>query len=211
VAAGIVEDAKEVVTMAAPAGHGFNPLTEFDGRWTTALAELYLPVEGIPPAKYECVDGKLILSPRESFRNGFVPIKLARLAYDSAEAAGLCLTGAINLLFTPRHWIEPDFAVVHSTDHDVWVDATDVELVGEVISPTSRTRDHIDKPALCAAFGIPYYLTVEVNRADDLVRVDLWRLRTGDYHLLASAQGDERFKTDEPFPMSFAPVDLLPR
>jgi Uma2 family endonuclease len=195
--------------MAAPASHGFDPLTEFDGRWTTALAELYLPVEGLPPAKYECVDGKLILRPRESYANSFAAMKLGRLTFDAAIKAQLRVVGALNVMFTERRWIEPDFNVVHPGQHGVWIDSNEVVLVGEFVSPTSRARDRIDKPALCAAAGVPYYMTIEISSTDGTVRVELWRLVAGRYRLLRAAEAGERFETDEPFSMSFDPVELL--
>ncbi|MFD1048559.1 Uma2 family endonuclease [Kibdelosporangium lantanae] len=195
--------------MAAPASHGFNPLTEFEGRWTTALAELYLPVEGLPPAKYECVDGNLILSPRESYANSFAAMKLGYLTFDAAIKAQLRAVGALNVMITEQRWIEPDFNVVRPGQDGIWIDANEVVMTGEFVSPTSRTRDHIDKPAICAAAGIPYYMTIEISSADKTVRIKLWKLVGGRYRPLRVADAGERFETDEPFPMSFDPVELL--
>ena len=54
--------------MAAPLidpTEPFDPLVDLAGLWTTRLAERYLPLDDLPPAKYECVNGRLIMSPRE--------------------------------------------------------------------------------------------------------------------------------------------------
>lgn len=44
--------------MAAPA---FDPLIDFDGLWTTKLAEQFLPDPRLPAARYECVNGRLVV------------------------------------------------------------------------------------------------------------------------------------------------------
>ncbi|WP_132110805.1 Uma2 family endonuclease [Actinocrispum wychmicini] len=187
----------------------FDPLVELHGVWTTDLAERYLPIEGMPPAKYECVDGKLILTPYEAAPNSYAAMKLGHLVRNAVETAGLRLYGTINLRFTPQRWIQPDFAVVHTPADGVWVEATDVELVGELVSPSSRTRDRIDKPDICAAAGIPYYLAAEVSLRDKFAVARLQRLTSDGYQLVASAQVGELFEVSEPFAMSFDPVELL--
>lgn len=60
-----------VITVAAALDYDpaeFDPLVELYGLWTPELADRYLPIPGMPPAKYECLDGKLIVSPYEGFR-----------------------------------------------------------------------------------------------------------------------------------------------
>lgn len=47
--------------MAMPAT--FDPLIDFDGLWTTDLAERYLPLPELPYARYQCIDGRLVVSP----------------------------------------------------------------------------------------------------------------------------------------------------
>lgn len=55
----MLEEAVPVFAEARSSG-SFDPLVDLDGLWTTDLADRYLPIEGAPPAKYECADGKLI-------------------------------------------------------------------------------------------------------------------------------------------------------
>lgn len=82
-------------------------------------------------------------------------------------------------------------------------------LVGEFASRTSRTRDRIDKPAMCAEAGVAYYLTGEVSLADRYATVALSRLTKNGYQLIAKASVGDLFEVDEPFKMSFDPIELL--
>jgi hypothetical protein len=43
----------------------FDPLVEFVGMWNTRLAERHLPIPELPGAKYECVDGRLFVTPSD--------------------------------------------------------------------------------------------------------------------------------------------------
>jgi Uma2 family endonuclease len=202
---------EEVVPMFAEArrSESFDPLVDFDGIWTTELAERYLPIQGVPPAKYECVDGKLILSPYEAGPNVYAADELRTLLKPAARAAGLRVYTTVNLRFGFQKWIQPDFTFVRTPVPGVWIEAQDVVVVGELVSRSSRSRDRIDKPALCAEAGIPFYLTGEVSFADEQASVRLWRLTNAEYILVAKASAGERFEVDEPFKMSFDPIELL--
>nr|WP_232327996.1 Uma2 family endonuclease [Kibdelosporangium sp. MJ126-NF4]CEL15836.1 hypothetical protein [Kibdelosporangium sp. MJ126-NF4]CTQ93761.1 hypothetical protein [Kibdelosporangium sp. MJ126-NF4] len=202
---------EEMIPMFAEASRAesFDPLVDLYGIWTTDLAERYLPIEGAPPAKYECVDGKLILSPYEAGPNVYAADELRTLVKPAVRAAGLRVYTTVNLRFELQKWIQPDFAVVRSPVGGVWVDAADAVVVGEFVSPSSRFRDRIDKPALCAAAKIPYYMTGEVSLVEEQASVRLWRLTDDGYQLIANASAGERFEMDEPFAMSFDPIELL--
>jgi Uma2 family endonuclease len=200
-----------VVPMFAEArrSESFDPLVDLDGMWTTDLAERYLPIQGVPPAKYEGVDGQLILSPYEAGPNVYAADELRTLVKPAVRVAGLRLYTTVNLRLDYQRWIQPDFTVVRKPIAGTWTDAADVVLTGEFVSPSSRKRDKIDKPALCAAAGIAYYLTGQVSLTDEDATVAMWRLTENGYQLVAKASAGERFEVDEPFKMSFDPIELL--
>src|SRR5205814_1259689 len=104
--------------MAAPAPmqtpEDFDPLVEFAGMWNTRLAERYLPIPELPGAKYECVDGRLIMTPSEGFTNTYGELQLATLIRPAAREAGLYVTTTVNLAFHPEKWIQPDVTVLHT-------------------------------------------------------------------------------------------------
>ncbi|GGP83830.1 Uma2 family endonuclease [Saccharothrix coeruleofusca] len=195
--------------MAAPAHPPFDPLVDLAGMWTTDLAERYLPIDGVPPAKYECVDGRLILSPYEAGPNTYAAAELRDIVKPAARKAGLRVYTTLNVRFGAQRWIQPDFAVVRSPVEGVWVDVEDVVLVGEFVSPTSRRRDRIDKPALCASEGVEYYLFGEADLRRRFASLRLSALRDGVYQVVADARSGERFEVDDPFEISLDPTELL--
>jgi Uma2 family endonuclease len=202
--------------MAAPAPIAepeFDPLVEFAGMWNTRLADRYLPIPDLPGVRYECVDGRLIMTPSEGFSNAYGESQLITILGPAARAAGLHLTTAVNLVVSPGTWIQPDVTILHTLprdDHeDIWVPAELCTMVVEFVSPSSRLRDRFDKPALCAAAGIPYYMRVELVRKLRHVSVALLKLDDGSYREIGDALSGKRFRCGEPFPIEFAPEDLL--
>lgn len=202
--------------MAAPvplAESDFDPLVEFAGMWNTRLADRYLPIPELPGAKYECVDGRLFVSPSEAFSNTYGETALVRLLSSGSRTAGFYVTTTVNLAFNPDHWIQPDVTVLHTLprddSEDKWVPAALCTMVVEFVSPSSRRRDRIDKPGICAAAGIPYFMRVELTRKLRTVSVQLLKLDDGDYRLIEQALARQVFRVDEPFPIEFAPEDLL--
>lgn len=199
------------MAMPAPA---FDPLVDLDGLWTTKLAERYLPLPGVPVGKYECVDGRLVMSPTEVGTNSWGEGKLLRTISDAAEAAGLYVFPPVNLMFRPDRWIQPDVTVLHTLpqtdEEDLWVPATYATMVVEFVSRGSRKRDFIDKPDICAKGGVPYFMRVELVRRLRHASVELSKLVDGEYQPTASGVAGSTFKADEPFPMQFDPRSLLP-
>ncbi|MDQ3578205.1 MAG: Uma2 family endonuclease [Actinomycetota bacterium] len=187
----------------------FDPLADFHGLWTTELAETYLPIPAAAPGtSFECVDGYLIMSPSEGSRNSWAMLELGSLLRGQARAAGHRVYGTLNVAFDRQTWIEPDLTVLRGPiKNEVWVRVEKVLVVGEFVSPSSKLRDRIDKPKMCAAAGVPFYLRVEVDDFD--VHVELLQLHNGAYVSHAKALGGMTFETDDPFPMSFDPAVLL--
>ena len=187
---------------------GFDPLVEFDGVWTTELAEKYLPIPGAPPSKYECVDGHLIMSPRENTANSFAAGELYAFFRAPARAAGYRAYLTTNLKFSDKTWIEPDLTVLTKPfKHATWIDPTGMIMPVEFVSPSSRRNDHIDKPARCAAAGIPFFMRVEIGY--DEVAIELLRLSGDAYKPYAHGAMGQLFEMDLPFGLSFDPADLL--
>ncbi len=194
--------------VAAPA-FDFDPLIGLDGLWTPELADRYLPIPGMPPAKYECLDGKLITSPREAM---FAIWTLGKHLEPAAAECGHLFYLTVNLLLDVQKWIELDFVVLKRSGRGrTWIPPEDVLLAGECVSPSSKQNDHVNKPARCAAVGIPYFMRVEVAYSDGRVNVVLLRLDNGEYRPHSRGSEAEVFETDLPLPLSFNPAELLER
>lgn len=188
--------------MRAPV---FDPLADLYGLWTTLLAERYLPIEGLPPVKYECVDGHLVLSPTGHTATSWAAARMAVALREPARQAGAFACLRTNLSFDPQRWIEPDLTVLRELVHDtVWLSPEVVLLPVEIVCLPRR----IDRAALCEAAGVPYFLRVEITEHDahlELLRLD----ESGQYVLHTKASAGEEFRTELPFPISFDPAVLL--
>jgi Uma2 family endonuclease len=195
--------------MAAPAlEHPFDPLIDLDGLWTVELARRYLPIDGMPPTRYEAAEGRLRMSPREGSANSWATAQFIRILHPPARAAGHAVYSALNVRTGLSGWIEPDVVILRQhVRQQTWIEAEQVLCPIEVISPSSYHRDRIDKPAVCAQLGIPYYMHVDISSDDVLIQ--LFRLSGGKYVLQARAESGQVFQTDEPFTFSFDPEELL--
>jgi hypothetical protein len=90
-----------------------------------------------------------------------------------------------------------------------WVPVDKVLMPVEFVSRSSRRRDRIDKPALRAEAGVPFYMRVEVDEHD--AHVELLKLDGDRYVMHAKALSGQLFDTELPFPFSFDPAVLLER
>lgn len=193
----------------------FDPLVDLDGIWTTQLAEQYLPLPQLPDVRYECIDGRLVMTPAEVGTNSYAEIELAHLLKPAAKAAGFYVYGQVNLTFTPQRWIQPDVTVLHGLpkddEEDRWIPARLCTVAVEFVSPGSRRQDFVDKPRRCAATGVPYFMRVELSRRLRHAAVELFALGTSPvYDTVARAASGERLRADAPFPIDFDPAELLP-
>jgi hypothetical protein len=192
----------------------FDPLDEFYGQWTTRLAERYRPLLVRLFGKVECIDGRLVLPPTETFGRALGKSKLMTLLRKPTNAARFILTAPLNLTFSPGDWIQPDICVLHKVPQirhtNKWVPADHFTMPVEFVSPkSSKKADEIDKPALCAAASIPYFMRVEIDHWKRSVTITQYKLVDGDYRQLAQAFTGERFTMTEPFEASFDTTELL--
>jgi Uma2 family endonuclease len=194
---------------AEPVAFDFDPLVELYGMWTTELAEHYLPIPHAPTVgKYECLDGYLIMSPREGSPNSFAAVELGYVLRDPARTGGHRVYSALNVEFSLNRWIEPDLVVLKEPVKGLtWVPIDQVLMPVEFVSRSSRRRDRIDKPALCAEAGVPYFMRVEIDEYS--AHVELLKLDGDRYVLHAQALSGQLFETESPFPLSFDPAVLL--
>jgi Uma2 family endonuclease len=101
------------VMLALP----FDSLVDLDGLWTLELAQRYLPIDGMPPARYEAQDGKLVMSPRERSANSWATIRLAVQLDAAARAAGYAVYSALDVRTGFKGWIEPDLVILRQSVH----------------------------------------------------------------------------------------------
>lgn len=151
------------------------------------------------------------MSPYEGSANIYAADELrGRLKPRARSIDGGAYT-TLDIQLAPDSWIQPDFVVLREPARGrVWIPATQALLVGECVSPSSRVADRIDKPAMCAAAGIAYFVRVEVSYTKNHAEITLLRLdEHGTYEVHAKALAGSTFEVREPFPLSFDPAELL--
>jgi Uma2 family endonuclease len=93
-----------------------------------------------------------------------------------AEQVGLAALEAVNVRLRTGRIAIPDF-VVARTDSLTVFPTTDIELIGEVVSPGNAGADRLVKMQLYALAGIRWYMLAQV----DPVELRLYRLDGGHY------------------------------
>jgi Uma2 family endonuclease len=141
--------------------------------WT--LAELHrLPDDG---NKYELVYGELFVTPAPTEEHETIAARLTRVLDPYVAAQGL------GLVYHPRavvqrrkSEVEPDIMVraERIRRKGSWRGAPVPLLIVEIVSPTTRRRDHVKKREYYDDIGVPEYWIVEASeRSVRVVRPDM--------------------------------------
>lgn len=143
--------------MTATATLDHVELTLTPGPWTETD---YLSMPDAEGFRVELIDGVLIVLSQPDGRHQSLGANLTRelrrLLPDHIDALP-----AVNLRLGPDRIVGPDVLVTRDLTEPKVYDATSALLVAEIVSPSSRRRDRVDKPSLYAEAKIPWYLLVE--------------------------------------------------
>jgi Uma2 family endonuclease len=113
---------------------------------------------------------------------------------------------AVGILVSHKDSFEPDVVLlrrpVDDTNH--YYDARQVVIAVEVVSPGTKRRDRLEKPADYAAAGIPHFWRIE----QDPIHVFAYALGKNGYELVADTT--EELVLTEPFEIRLPIRDITP-
>ncbi|MGW6448150.1 Uma2 family endonuclease [Lentzea sp. NPDC055074] len=182
--------------MAAPAEARPDVLLPaHEGPWTLEDV-LALPEEH--SQRIELVDGMLLVSPLGSYRHqrlvGRVFAALDRACPDEVEA-----TVELNVALSTGRLLIPDFTVVKPCDADITFPVSNLVIVGEVLSKSTRMNDLVLKRQVYAEASVPYYLIIDPMKK--VVEATLFELEEGKYVELARSEAGV-LTFERPFPVT---------
>ncbi|MER7788250.1 Uma2 family endonuclease [Streptomyces sp. NPDC097640] len=181
---------------------------DHEGPWTVEDV-LALP-EHPARARYELVDGVLMVSPAPAWDHQIVSSELHRQIHAALarSAAPFLSAGAVMVTGESRLFI-PDIAVVDRAAVQRGTLAVPLEavlLLVEIVSPFNRSTDRILKPALYAQAKVPAYWRVELEPD---VRIVVHELSVDTYREVSTVTGKESVQVAGEFSVELDVPGLL--
>lgn len=157
--------------------------------------------------RIELFDGSLYVTPAPTPRHQFISRRLAATLDPGADRAGLFVMEAVNVRLRVGRIPIPDLVVTTAIDFDeLVVDAADVKLVCEIVSPSNASADKVLKMHYYAAAGIGWYLLVEQETG----ALHLYRLAGTAYVEDRVVRPGATLHLTEPVTAAIKPEALLP-
>lgn len=146
----------------------------------------------------ELLDGRLVEVEVPSWTHERIVADLIQMLgrWSAGRAAGQVIGSGYKLRISERRGLMPDVQFFRHGNlpagQDSGLERGRPDLVVEVISPTSRSKDSVQKLRDYAAIGVPEYWLIdpEARTLERLV------LRDGVYAIVDALDGDARFRPD---------------
>jgi Uma2 family endonuclease len=148
--------------------------------------------------RIELVDGMLLVSPLGSYRHQSMVFDVAA-GLRAACPDYLQTTIELNVLLASGRLVIPDFTVVTPREVGVMFPVSDVVLVGEVFSPSTRLNDQGLKRELYAEAGVKYYMMVDPE--PEVAEATLLELQGKEYVEIAQSVNGV-LEIERPFPVT---------
>ena len=116
--------------------------------------------------RYEIIEGDLSMTPAPGPRHQAVQLRLGSLllAYLDKHAVGRVFLSPIDLVLSMVDVVQPDLLFVGQSRSNIIAEKNIVgipNLIVEILSPSSTTRDQEEKPNLYQRYGLPEYWIVD--------------------------------------------------
>ena len=187
------------------------PLPSAGPRPLLTVAEYAALPEDVDGARYELVEGNLVMSPRPmavhqrcihccctSFEDQ-APGPLVGVAEVDVDL-GLVPPARPGFVRVPDLVVVPRVALDRQRQHGGLLHASESPLAVEVISPGSRRLDTIVKRDEYADAGIPHYWVVDLGEPDDRPQLTAHHL-AGEFGYADTGPVAGTFTATEPFPV----------
>lgn len=141
---------------------------------------------------YEIVQGVLVMSPAPRLKHQKFVLALSAYLYEVVTLVqrGEVVTGPFDVVLSPQNVVQPDVFVVLSNhlerlQEECLMGAPDLAV--EVISPSSRLYDRVNKHMLYELAGVPEYWLVDPHKQD----IELFLLEGGKYYSQGHFSGEQ--------------------
>ncbi|MFO8059601.1 MAG: Uma2 family endonuclease [Bacillota bacterium] len=161
--------------------------------------EDYLQLAEEPGYRFEILEGHLVREPAPSLQHQRVSRRLGRKLMDffaSFDPEGEFFFAPVDVTLTPDNVVQPDLLFVSGARREIMreecIDGP-CDLVVEIMSPSNRRKDRLQKMTIYRRAGIPHYWLADPEDST----LEAYTLRDGDYALVVAAGPGDSFTHPE--------------
>lgn len=133
-----------------------------------------------PGHRIELHQGRLVVSAAPAAKHQRAGDRLQRILDDAVAPDGMEAVTAVGVRVSEGIGYISDVVVTTEFIETVSAEVASVALVVEIVSPSTKKSDRLEKPAALAAAGVPAYWRVELDQADGPT-IYCYRLVDGTY------------------------------
>lgn len=160
-----------------------------------------------PRLRWELLEGELVMTPAPRFVHQDMLGRLYVRVLDAAPSPLVVALAPLDVRLSDRTVLQPDLVVARreqAGDHGI--EGVPL-LVVEVLSPSTRRRDLVDKRRILERAGCAHYWVLDPDEAS----LRAWSLVEGRYELSCEGVDQQEVTFTEPVALSFRVGDLLGR